>query len=127
MSIKQITRLFTSEARQYVFNAGYNDMESLEKTSAEIVPVEWEFAPILPAGEILSSTACSVLMVDSDGVNVASAMVGAVEVLDNTRIRTKLSTGISGTDYKSTLVGITIPNGYRVEGHLLLQIRDKTI
>jgi len=103
-------------------------MELLEKTSTEVVPVEFEFAPILPEGEILDNGSSALLVYDGDGVNVSTSLCNnTCDVLENTRIRGKLSNGTHGEDYKVKFKGVTDPSGYIMEGYLLLQIRDKNL
>jgi hypothetical protein len=119
-------KTFYSQPRQYIFFAGYNDMERLEKSPTEIQPVEWEFEPILPENEILDLATSSVLIMDDDGIDVTSSLVGVLELIDDTRLRTVLSTGTNARDYSGKFIGISSPHAYRYEGLFLLQIRDKS-
>lgn len=117
-------KTFYSSLRQFCFYAGYNSMERLEKTSTEVVPVAWEFKPILPDNEIVNLATSSILIMDQDGLDVTSSLANALSLQDDTRLKTSLKTGTSGIDYVVKFIGRTNPNNYRLEGLLLLQIRD---
>jgi hypothetical protein len=120
-------KTFFSQLRQYIFFAGYNDMERLEKSSTEIQPIEWEFSPILPQNEILDLSKSSILIIDDDGLDVSSSLVGALELINDTRLRAVLSTGTNAVDYIGKFIGVSAPHSYKYEGLFLLQIRDQSL
>jgi hypothetical protein len=116
-----------SQPRQYIFFAGYNDMERIEKTSTEVQPIEWEFSPILPQNEILSLASSSILIIDDDGIDVTSSLAGVLELIDDTRLRVAISTGTNAVDYIGKFIGVSSPHSYRFEGLFLLQVRDQSL
>jgi hypothetical protein len=117
--------IFKSPLRQFTFSAGYKSMEMVEKAPTEEIPVEWEFKSILPENEVVDLTQSSILIVDEDGLDVSSSLAGALELINDTKLRTKISTGTNGVDYTGKFKGKTLPNGYKLEGTFLLQVRDK--
>jgi hypothetical protein len=118
-------KTYYSEVRQTVFYAGHNDMEMLEKTPTESLQVEWEFASILPEGQILDEALSNVTVLDEDDINVTSSIVGSSFVVNNSRLRTILNNGTNAKDGIVKFQGVTDPDGLKYEGFLLLQIRDK--
>jgi hypothetical protein len=120
-------KTFTSDIRQFTFRAGHNDMEKLEKTSTEEPMVEWDFASILPEGEILDSANSSIAITDENSISMSTSMHTCLGAFDNTKLRGQLKSGTNAVNYLVKFNGVTDPSNYKYEGYLLLQIRDKSI
>lgn len=123
--LKNMTINLSSTLRQFTFNAGKKSMEIVEKTPTEVIPIEWEFKSILPENEVVDLASSSILIMDEDGLDVTSSLAGALSLVDDTKLHTKISTGTNGVDYTGKFKSVSLPNGYKLEGTFLLQVRDK--
>lgn len=126
MSIIDI-RTFVAKTKQFTFHAGYNAMERFEKAPSEVYLVEFEFKDKLAFNNILNSVGSTVTAADEAGADKTSTIVSGIKIVDDTKLRCKVSAGTLDADYILTFKGITIPDALTVYGKLLLQIREESL
>jgi hypothetical protein len=121
-----MSKTFTAKLLQYIFHAGYNDMDTFEKMSTEELPLTVDFTPRLAYNEILTTgSVVTAVDVAAPTVDVTATIIESNTISDDAQqLMCKVQGGINGHDYMLTFNGLTLPGGYVPKHQVLLQVRD---